>query len=77
MDAEWEALRRGWYVGGETFLEKLAGHLDGAMKGRQRESHRGEAKVAHDEAPAALALVSQGINRVKRRLIQLALARNG
>ena len=49
-DLEWKALRRGWYLGGGSFLRKLEEHLDGVMKGRRRESHSGEAKAAHDEA---------------------------
>ncbi|HEV2435612.1 MAG TPA: transposase [Verrucomicrobiae bacterium] len=52
LDEEWKALRRGWYVGGKGFVEKLQEHLEGALKGRQRESHNGGAKVAHDEAAA-------------------------
>ncbi len=50
LDGEWKALRRGWYVGGESFLSKLEGYLDRVMEGRRRESHSGEAKAAHDEA---------------------------
>jgi len=49
---EWKALRRGWYVGGETFLARLEEHLERAVAGRKRESHSGPAKVAHDEAGA-------------------------
>jgi hypothetical protein len=56
LDAEWKGLRRGWYVGGERFLEKLQEYLDGVMQGRQPESQGGEAKAAHDEAAAAAAL---------------------
>jgi hypothetical protein len=52
LEEEWEALRRGWYVGGEGFLEKLQVQLEQVMKGRRRESHSGEAKVAHDAAAA-------------------------
>jgi REP element-mobilizing transposase RayT len=52
LDEEWKELRRGWYVGGETFLEKLEGLLGGAVEGRRRESHSGQARAAHDEAAA-------------------------
>lgn len=52
LDEEWKALRRGWYVGGKGFGEKLQEHLEQVMKGRRRESHSGEAKTAHDEAAA-------------------------
>ena len=56
LEEQWKPLRRGWYVGGESFGEKLAGYLDGALQGRRRESHSGKAKVAHDEAAARKAL---------------------
>jgi REP element-mobilizing transposase RayT len=57
---EWETLRRGWYLGGEGFLEKLERYLGEAIEGRQRESHSGEARAAHDEAAAA-AILAQGL----------------
>jgi hypothetical protein len=56
LEAEWKALRRGWYVGGESSLDKLRGYLDGAREGRRRESHSGQAKAAHDEAATENAL---------------------
>jgi hypothetical protein len=56
LDAQWKALRRGWYVGGASFLEKLELYWDGAIEGRRRESHSGQAKAAHDEAAAERAL---------------------
>ena len=52
LDAEWKAVRRGWYVGGESFAEKLEGYLEKAVGGRRRGSHSGRAKAAHDEAAA-------------------------
>ena len=52
LDEEWESLRRGWYVGGKGFVEKLQDYLEKGMSGRRRESHSGEAKTAHDEAAA-------------------------
>jgi REP element-mobilizing transposase RayT len=52
LAAEWKALRRGWYVGSESFLAKLEEHLEPAVKGRKRESLSGPAKAAHDEAGA-------------------------
>jgi hypothetical protein len=68
LEAEWEALRRGWYVGGEGFLEKLQKHLEPVLKGRRRESHSGEAKAAHNEAAAGSelkrALRALGLNEV-------------
>jgi hypothetical protein len=30
LDAQWQILRRGWYVGDASFLEKLEGYPDAA-----------------------------------------------
>ncbi len=51
-EAKWRELRRGWYVGGEGFLEQLRQRLERAVGGRQRESHSGPARRAHDEKAA-------------------------
>jgi hypothetical protein len=52
LDEQWKALRRGWYVGGESFAEKLKLRLRKAAGGRRRESHSGPARLAHDQAAA-------------------------
>ena len=52
LEEQWKALRRGWYVGNETFLDKLEAWLDKAVTGRKRESQTGGAREAHDEAGA-------------------------
>jgi hypothetical protein len=72
LAAEWKALRRGWYVGSETFLAKLEEHLKRAVQGRKRESHSGPAKAAHDEAGAEL-LLEAGLRAIG--LSEAALAR--
>jgi putative transposase len=59
-EERWKDLRRGWYLGGESFLEKLEKWLDQAVKGHKRESHSGGARQAHDEA-AAERLVLRGM----------------
>src|SRR5437879_7300634 len=56
LDEQWKALRRGWYVGGESFAEKLKEGLQKAVQGRRRESHSGPAKAAHDQAAAEQSL---------------------
>ena len=56
LEREWKELRRGWYVGGESFLEKLEERIAGVMTGRRRESFSGAAKTRHDEAGAEEAL---------------------
>lgn len=65
-DAEWKTLRRGWYVGGESFPGQLEKYMDGVVEGRRRESHSGEAKAAHDEAA--------GEKDLKRALTVLGLS---
>ena len=52
FEEEWKSLRRGWFVGDSEFGEALAARLEKALKGRQRESHSGDAKAAHGEAEA-------------------------
>jgi len=52
LEEEWKGLRRGWYLGGESFLEHLKGRLAGAVKAYRRESLSGPAKKTHDEAAA-------------------------
>jgi len=60
LEEKWRALRRGWYVGGEDFLEKVRAKLGAIVAGKQRESHSGGAKRAHGEA-AAQALLARGL----------------
>jgi REP element-mobilizing transposase RayT len=52
LEQQWKALRRGWYLGQESFLEKLENWLAKAVSGRKRESHSGQARQAHDTAAA-------------------------
>jgi hypothetical protein len=52
LEAKWKALRRGWYVGGEGFLQRLSRCLGRSVGGRRRESHSGPARRAHDEKAA-------------------------
>jgi REP element-mobilizing transposase RayT len=56
LEQEWQRLRRGWYVGEKSFLEKLAGYLGPVLAGRRRESFSGAAKATHDRAAAEQAL---------------------
>ncbi|HTV62956.1 MAG TPA: hypothetical protein VMH30_10365 [Verrucomicrobiae bacterium] len=52
LERQWRELRRGWYVGSESFVSRLAEGLEKAAQGCRRESHSGPAKKAHDEAAA-------------------------
>ena len=56
LEAQWKVLRRGWYVGGESFLEKLEKLLGPVVKARRAESFSGGAKARHDELAAEEAL---------------------
>ena len=64
LEDQWKALRRGWYLGSESFLEKLEDWLDKAVAGRKRESHSGQAREAHDEA-AAERLLKKGMKALE------------
>jgi REP element-mobilizing transposase RayT len=60
LEQQWQALRRGWYVGDKTFAQQLEGYLDGGLQGRQRESFSGPAKASHD-VPAAERALARGM----------------
>ena len=45
-------LRRGWFLWGEEFKERLLGQVAALTAGKQRESFAGEAVRAHDERMA-------------------------
>jgi putative transposase len=49
---ELKVLRRGWFLGGEEFLDRLEGVVSGALGEKRRESFDGEAVRRHDENEA-------------------------
>lgn len=52
-EAAMEALRRGWYLGQESFRDKLLGVMDKAKLGfRKKDSHTGGAVRAYNESEA-------------------------
>lgn len=68
-----KALRRGWYLGGEEFLERLEGVVKGALGEKKRKSFEGGAVRRHDEVEAQRLLQAgirvlglTGIKEVKR-----------
>jgi putative transposase len=73
LEEEWRALRRGWYVGGESFRARLAEMLERAVAGRQRASHGGGARQAHDQqaAESCLRLGLRAVGLDRRRLGEL------
>jgi putative transposase len=52
LDREWQKIRRGWYLGGETFKEKLMRKIGEKLTGRQGDSQSGGAKRGHGETAA-------------------------
>ena len=48
MDAEWEKIRRGWVFGSAEFRREMEAAVDGAMRGRRRDSYAGEMVNRHD-----------------------------
>jgi putative transposase len=52
MDQQWKSLRRGWYLGQESFAAKLERTVADVRAGKRRESHSGPAKRAHDQSAA-------------------------
>jgi len=53
-----KAMRRGWFFGGEEFLERLGEVVKGAVAEKKRESFEGEALSRHDESEAERLLKS-------------------
>jgi REP element-mobilizing transposase RayT len=49
---QWGRIRRGWYLGGEEFKERLLGRVAAMTAGKKRASFTGEAVRAHDERMA-------------------------
>ncbi|MDO9542568.1 MAG: transposase [Kiritimatiellia bacterium] len=62
--SRWKAYRRGWYMGGTEFRDKLFGLMESVMKGRQRSSYVGEAIWAHKEKEAET-LIREALKMLK------------
>lgn len=63
LEAAWKKIRRGWYLGDETFKERLLNWMS-ARKETKRESLDGDAIRMHDEA-AANDLLKDALKRLK------------
>jgi putative transposase len=70
LEEKWRALRRGWYVGGESFLDQLKEKLEAIVTGKKRESHSGGARRAHGET-AAQHLLAKGLTALKLSRLDL------
>jgi putative transposase len=45
---EWKSIRRGWFLGGEPFREKMLIRIGEHMESRKRESYSGDEMKGHD-----------------------------
>lgn len=61
LEEKWKALRRGWYMGEETFRSRLLELMEKTLKGKRRESYSGDAMREHDEAQA-LRMLQRGLD---------------
>ena len=52
LEQQWKALRRGWYLGGSEFRERMLALVGQPLTKARRGSHSGEAKREHGEAQA-------------------------
>ena len=52
LTTEWKEIRRGWYLGGESFRDELLERLGGVLDLHQCESYSGAAVVQHNEQQA-------------------------
>ena len=48
LAGEWKSIRRGWFLGGEAFREKMLVRIGERMESRKRESYSGEEVKGHD-----------------------------
>jgi hypothetical protein len=60
---KWRCLRRGWFLGGDEFREKLMKMASGVVSKRKRGSYRREGLRRHDEREAE-ELLSKGMERL-------------
>ena len=61
LAAEWKAIRRGWYLGGEQFRERMIELVEAPLGKGQSSSYSGEAKWEHGEAEAER-LLARGLS---------------
>ncbi len=64
LAAEWKSIRRGWFLGGEVFREKMLVRIGERMESRKRESYSGEEVKGHDRKRAE-ELLRKGLQALK------------
>lgn len=68
FDEEWKLIRKGWYLGGEDFRDRLLEMLDKVMHGKAKEAYHGDEVRAHEEAQAEKLLrAGLGVLKVKEQ----------
>jgi putative transposase len=60
FNEEWNALRRGWYLGSENFRHRLTKLLARVIGGKQKGTYFGDERRAHDEVQAE-GLLQEGL----------------
>ncbi|CAN5744411.1 hypothetical protein BH20VER1_BH20VER1_21030 [soil metagenome] len=60
---QWRKLQRGWYLGSESFRDRLMDQAAGIVAGRRRASYRGAGLRVHDEREAERVLAA-GLERL-------------
>ena len=63
-EADWKTIRRGWYLGNDSFGDRLKDLLENALEGKRRQSYAGGALRAHDER-GATALLKMGLKALE------------
>lgn len=76
LEAAWQEIRRGWYLGGETFRDQLLDWISKTKRNElKRDSLGGDAIRTHDEAGAGR-LLKEGMDRLKVSGSQLQVQTN-
>lgn len=71
FNEEWKLIRKGWYLGGEDFRDRLLDMLDKVMHGKAKETYYGDEVQAHDEAQAEKLLrAGLGLLEVKEQNLE-------
>jgi hypothetical protein len=76
LAGEWKAIRRGWYVGGAEFKERMLALVEQPLRQGRSGSYSGEAKRAHGEAEAER-LLAGGLAALGLTEAQLVETRKG
>ena len=74
-DAQWQDIRKGWFLGDDAFRDELIDRIDEVMSGKQRSSFSGQQVQGHDLAEAerltqlgmeALCLINEELEGLKK-----------